>query len=463
MRPMHSRLRLLWVFITASFVALASLAIAAETAQVCADKSAIGVPDWIRQAVIYEINVRQYSASGKFTAVTADLPRIKALGVDVLWLMPINPIGEQNRKGPLGSYYAVRDYAAVNPEYGTEAEFKQLVDAAHAQGFRVILDWVGNHTAWDNPLTKEHPDYYVHDAKGQFTPPTGFDWTDVIQLDFKNPAVLDYQANVMAHWIRDFGIDGFRCDFATGVPTVFWNELFARLRAIRPDLFCLAESELPQHQLKAFNASYSFDLMKAYNDVATGGAEVSKIDDTLAAIHTQFPAGGVLINYTTNHDENSWNGTTCERLGGGVKAFAVLTFMLDGIPLIYDGQEVGLDRRLAFFEHDPIVWHESPYTAFYQKLCQLRHEQAALRTGAAMRRINTTHNESLYIVLRESGASRVLALLNLTSRDVPAADAYDPELAGTWRDAFTGEQMKFGAAVPVTLHSWQYRVLVHTE
>ncbi len=436
---------------------------AAETAQVCAGQAAIGAPEWIRQAVVYEINVRQYSASGKFAAVTADLPRLKALGVDVLWLMPIHPIGERNRKGSLGSYYAVRDYAAVNPEFGTEAEFKQLVDAAHAQGFRVILDWVGNHTAWDAPLATQHPDYYVHDAKGQFTPPTGFDWTDVIQLDFKNPAVLDYQAGVMLHWIRDFGIDGFRCDFATGVPTTYWNELFARLRAVRPDLFFLAESELAQHQLRAFNASYAFDLMKAYNDVATGGAEVSKIDDTLAAIHTQFPAGAVLLNYTTNHDENTWAGTEFDRLGGGAKTFAVLTFMLDGIPLIYDGQEIGFDRRLAFFEHDPIAWHESPFTAFYQKLCQLRHEQPALRTGAAMRRIGTTHNESIYALLRESGNSRVLALLNLTAKDVAAADAYDPALAGLWRDAFTGERVTFTAAVTLELHSWQYRVLIRVE
>jgi len=458
---MHSLIRRIWSF--AAALAVAAVAPAAEPPQVCAGQPAIGVPDWIKPAVIYEINVRQYSPSGKFAAVTADLPRLKALGVDVLWLMPIHPIGEHNRKGPLGSYYAVRDYAAVNPEFGTEAEFRQLVDGAHAQGLRVILDWVGNHTAWDNPLATQHPDYYVHDARGQFTPPTGFDWTDVIQLDFKNPAVLDYQAGVMTHWVRDFGIDGFRCDFATGVPTAFWNELFARLRAVRPDLFFLAESELPQHQLKAFNASYAFDLMKAYNDIATGGAAVSRIDDTLAAIRTQFPAGSVLINYTTNHDENSWTGTELERLGGGAPTFAVLTFLLDGIPLIYDGQEVGLDRRLEFFTHDPIEWHESPWTPFYRKLTALRHDQPALHTGAAMRRIATTRNDAVYAILREAGSSRVVALLNLTARDVTEAQAYDPALAGVWRDTFTGEKVTLEATVPITLRSWQYRVLVRTE
>lgn len=432
---------------------------AAETAEICAGRAAVGLPDWMRSAVVYEVNVRQYSAAGTFAAVTADLPRIRQLGVDVLWLMPIYPIGEKNRKGSLGSYYAVRDFAMVNPAYGTEADFKALVDAAHAAGFHVVLDWVGNHTAWDNPLASEHPDFYVHDAKGEFTPPTGFDWTDVIQLDFTNPAVLDYEFGVMARWVRDFGVDGFRCDFATGVPTTFWNTLFDRLREIIPGLFFLAESELPQHQLHAFNASYAFDMMKTFNAVAQGSEGVSAIDDTLAAEHVQFPAGAALLYYTTNHDENSWAGTVFERLGGGVRTFAVLSFMLDGVPLIYDGQEVGLDHRLAFFEHDPIAWPtDHPLTAFYRALCTLRHDEPALATGASMRRIPTTKNESIYAVIRASGRSRVVAFLNLTARDV-TADAFDAALAGRWRDVFTGAETEMAAAVPLTLHSWEYRVL----
>jgi glycosidase len=432
---------------------------AAEAPRLCAGQPALGVPEWIRGGVIYEINVRQYSASGKFTAVTADLPRLRALGVDVLWLMPIHPIGEHNRKGPLGSYYAVRDYRAVNPEFGTEQEFKQLVDAAHAEGFRVILDWVGNHTAWDSPLAQQHPDYYVHDAKGSFTPPTGFDWTDVIQLDFANPGVLDYQFDAMAHWVRDFGVDGFRCDFATGVPTPFWDALFGRLRAVRPDLFFLAESELPQHQLKAFNASYGFEMMHSINDVAQGRAGVSHLDETLARTRVEFPAGAALLYYTTNHDENSWQGTEYERLGGGTEPFAVFTFLQDGLPLIYNGQEIGLNRRLEFFERDPITWTPNEHlTEFYRTLVQLRHTHPAMRTGVAARRLATTHNESVYAVIREARGQRVVAFLNLTARDV-TANAFDAALAGRWRDVFTGEQVTFDAAVPVTLRSWKYRVL----
>lgn len=431
----------------------------AEEARPCADRTALGVPEWMRHAVVYEVNVRQYSAAGNFAGVTQDLPRLKQLGVDVLWFMPIYPIGEHNRKGPLGSYYAVRDYTAVNPEFGTEADFRQLVDAAHAQGFRVLLDWVGNHTAWDNPLAQAHPDYYLHDAKGSFVPPTGTDWSDVIQLDFSNPGVLDYQFSAMAHWAKDFGVDGFRCDYATGVPTEFWEKLFPRLRQIRPDLFFLAESELPQHQVAAFNASYAFEMMHTINSVAQGQAGVSHIDDTLARTRATFPTGGALMYYTTNHDENSWNGTELERLGGGTKTFAVLSFMLDGIPLIYDGQETGLDRRLKFFERDPIDWHPSPMADFYRQLCQLRHVAPALTTGAAMRRLPTTHNESVYAVLREATGSRVVAFLNLTARDATAT-VFDPALAGAWRDWFTGETVDLTATTSLDLPAWRFRVLV---
>jgi cyclomaltodextrinase len=434
----------------------------AERPVPCGAETAIGTPGWIQHAVIYEINVRQYSAAGNFAAVTADLPRLRQLGVDVLWLMPIHPIGEHNRKGPLGSYYAVRDYGAVNPEFGTEADFRRLVESAHAQGCRVLLDWVGNHTAWDNPLAQTHPEYYVRDAKGSFVPPTDFDWTDVIQLDFANAAVLDYEFSAMAHWVKDFGVDGFRCDFATGVPTEFWDELFARLRRVRPDLFLLAESELPQQQRHAFNASYGFEMAHTFEAIAQGRAGVSHIDDTLAATRVNFPVGAALIYYTSNHDENSWNGTEFERLGGGAAPFAVLSFVLDGIPLIYDGQEIGLDRRLKFFEHDPIVWRPHPLAKFYQILVQLKRTHPALRTGVPMRRVATTRNDALYVAEREAGGQRVVAMLNLTARDV-TADAYDGALAGKWRDLFTGEEVTLAAAMPLALQAWQYRVLVSTD
>jgi cyclomaltodextrinase len=434
----------------------------AEAPRPSADQTALGQPDWIRTAVVYEVNVRQFSTAGTFAGVTEQLPRLKQLGVDVLWFMPIHPIGEINRKGPLGSYYAVKDYTAINPDFGTDADFHQLVNAAHAQGFRVLLDWVGNHTSPDNPLAKAHPEFYVHDAKGNFVPPEGTDWTDVIQLDFSQPGLLDYQYGEMAHWVKDFGVDGFRCDFATGVPTPYWETLFARLRKLRPDLFFLAESELPQHQVRAFNASYGFEMMHTVNSVAQGHAAVSHIDDTLARIAATFPRGSAMFYYTSNHDVNSWDGTDIERLGGGTATFAVLSFVLDGIPLIYDGQEIGLDRRLKFFERDPIVWHDSPATAFYHTLCELKHHSPALRTGCGMRRIPTTRNDAVYAVLREGPGQNLVALLNLTASDV-TADAYEPALTGEWTDVFSGEKVTLSANTSISLPAWHYRLLVSSQ
>jgi cyclomaltodextrinase / maltogenic alpha-amylase / neopullulanase len=440
-------------------LALVVAARAVEPRQVCGGQTALGQPEWVRHAVIYEVNIRQYSRSGKLAAVTADLPRIKNLGADVIWLMPIHPIGEKNRKGTLGSYYAVKDYYGINPEFGTKEDFRRFMEAARAQGLRVILDWVANHTAWDNPLTETHPDFYVRDHRGSFIPPIGFDWTDVIQMDFGNRAVWDYHYEAMAYWVKTYGVDGFRCDYATGVPTPAWDDISQRLRAVRPDLFLLAEAEVPQHQLRAFHASYAFEMMHTFNRVAQGQAGVSHIDDTLAATRVLFPRGAAILYYTSNHDENSWQGTEFERMGGGTAPFAVLSFMLDGIPLIYNGQEIGLDRRLEFFEGDPIEWSPHPLTSFYQVLSGLRRQHPALATGAAMERVPTTRNEAIYVLLRHVEDRRVVAFLNLTPRDV-TADAHHPALAGRWRDAFTGQVVTLAAEVPLELRAWRFQVLV---
>jgi len=432
-----------------------------EKAWPSAHQSALGQPDWVRTGTIYEINVRQFSASGQFPAVTAALPRLQALGVDILWFMPIHPIGELHRKGTLGSYYAIRDYFAVNPEFGTEDDFRALVAAAHARGMRVILDWVGNHVSPDNPLTATHPEFFWRDAAGQLTPPHGTDWTDVVQFDFAAPGLLDYQARALLHWVEKFGVDGFRCDVAWGLPTPFWNELARRVRQVKPDAFLLAEAELPQHQVAAFHTSYGFDLHHAMNAVAQGRRPASAIDDALARYRAHFPRGGSLMIFTSSHDENSWAGTEFERMGAGWAPFAVLSFLLDGVPMVYNGQEAGLDRRLEFFERDPIAWPETPHPAarIYEVLTRLRREHPALHTGAAMRRLDTTENAALYAVLREAGGRQVVGFLNLTAKDTKA-DAFDPALAGAWRDAFTGEAVTFDALVPLDLRAWRYRVLV---
>jgi len=423
--------------------------------------TAVGVPAWARGSTIYEINVRQYSDSGKFAAVTADLPRLKALGVDILWLMPIHPIGELHRKGPLGSYYAVKDYQGVNPEFGTEQDLRDLVNAAHAQGLRVILDWVPNHVSPDNALTKTHPEFFWRDEQGNLTPPHGTDWTDVVQFDFNAPGLLDYQAGVLLHWVKNFGIDGFRCDVAWGLPTPFWNEVTKRVRAVKPDAFFLAEAELPQQQVAAFNLSYGFDLHHAMNQVAQGKKSASGIDEAYAKIRATFPRGGALMVFTSSHDENSWAGTEFDRMGAGYAPFAVLTFLLDGVPMIYNGQEVGLDRRLEFFQRDPIVWPKEtpPTTKLYQVMTKLRRENPALHTGAPMRRLDTTDNATFYVVERSAGAKKVVGIFNLTAKDAKA-DLYDAGLTGRWTDAFTGETVELNGLVPLDLKGWRYRVLV---
>ena len=449
------RLHLAFLLLVCSFAQAGTLP---ETSQTLGLRQAVGTPGWIRDRVVYEVNVRQYSKAGTFAAVEADLPRIKELGVGAVWFMPIHPIGVANRKGRLGSYYSVSDYRAVNPEFGTHGDFVRLVHAAHAAGLKVIMDWVPNHTSWDHVWTREHPDFYAKDGSGNFMPPYGTDWTDVIQLDYTNRALWDAMIGDMAFWIREADVDGFRCDYSKGVPTEFWNEAARRLRAIRPDLFLLAEAEVSQEQLAAFNASYSFGMMHVFNDVAAGKAEASKISDELTRDSVLFPQGSAFLRYTTNHDENSWQGTVFERLGGGVEPFAVLTFALDGIPLIYNGQEAGLDKRLKFFDSDPITWKASPLAAFYRTLCQLKSQHPALRTGAPMRRIETTDDEAVYAVLRTSPAGDVVAICNLTGTDV-TADAIDSALKGRWEDVFTGEKVALDLPATFKLCAWGFRVL----
>lgn len=450
-------------FLLLLLVFLSTVAFAAvEPPQTLGHRTALESPGWIRDRVVYELNVRQFSDAGTFAAVEAGLPRLRELGVGVLWFMPIHPIGAVNRKGTLGSYYSVADYRGVNAEFGTHDDFARLVRAAHATGMKVIIDWVANHTAWDHRWTGEHPEFFAKNAEGSFVPPYGFDWTDVIQLDYTNHELWNAMIEDMAFWVKTADVDGFRCDYAKGVPTAFWDEASAQLRGLKPDLFMLAESEIPQHHLAAFHASYTFSMMHIFNDVAAGKAPVSKIYDELTRNRVRFPAGTAFFRYITNHDENSWQGTEFERLGGGVEAFAVLSFVLDGIPLIYNGQEAGLEKRLLFFERDPIAWRPHPMGEFYKTLCSLKTSHPALRTGAPMRRLATTANESIYAALRTSDSGKVLAICNLTAKETDFA-AVDPAIKGWWTDVFTGEKFEIGIPMESKLPAWGYRVLKSAE
>jgi glycosidase len=296
-------------------------------------------PSWSKNATIYEVNVRQHTAAGTFAALEKDLPRIDSLGVDILWLMPINPIGQLNRKGSLGSYYSVKNYTGVNPEFGTTEDFKRLVNKAHELGMYVILDWVANHTAWDHSWVLQHPEWYTHDANGNIVPPVP-DWSDVADLNYDNVELRKEMIRAMEYWVRDCGIDGYRCDVAMNVPTEFWNDARAALDAIKP-VFMLAEAEQKDHHLKAFDMSYSWELMGIMNAVAKGEKSLYAFDEYMAKSDTAFQKSAYRMGFTTNHDENTWNGTGGERYGVKRKLFDVLSFTLQGMPLVYTSQEGG--------------------------------------------------------------------------------------------------------------------------
>ncbi|MEZ5920046.1 MAG: alpha-amylase family glycosyl hydrolase [Parvularculaceae bacterium] len=416
-------------------------------------------PEWSRNAVLYQINIRQYSREGTFAAVERDLPRLQALGVDILWLMPIHPIGEEKRKGSLGSYYAVKDYYGVNPEFGNLADLKSLVSAAHQRGMHVILDWVANHTAWDNSLVKEHPEWYVHDWKGDFRPTLWFDWSDIIDLDYTKPELREYMTGAMKYWVAEAGIDGFRCDVAGFVPLDFWENVRAELDAIKP-VFMLAEYEGRDAHARAFDATYAWSFSNILRSVANGKADVGAFSGYYSENQGVWPNDAYRMTYTTNHDVNSWDGTDSELYGAAKDIASALTFISEGIPLIYNGQEAGLDKRLAFFEKDPIEWRKSPKAALYKKLIETKHNTKALWNGAAGARmipvVNSAPKEVLSFV-RFGSADGIFAIFNFSPKTTTIS--FSGILHhGEYHEIFTGEAISFRDDTALTLDPWAFKV-----
>ncbi|WP_457423225.1 alpha-amylase family glycosyl hydrolase [Roseateles sp. P5_E7] len=344
---------------------------------------------WTRQAVIYQVNVRQYSQAGTFQAVQADLPRLKELGVDILWLMPVQPIGKLNRKGTLGSYYSISDYTAVNPEFGTLADAKAFVAQAHKLGLKVILDWVANHTAWDHVWATAHKDWFKLNAKGEVYPvtfnegqPSEEHWDDVIALNYKSEGLRSAMVEAMKFWVREVDLDGFRCDVASLVPTDFWVRARKELDAVKP-MFMLAESDaVDLHASGAFDMTYSWDLAdQVFKKIGKGEAGAPLLKAWLAKEPAGYPAHAYRMRFTSNHDFNSWHGTDADLYGDAYQALAVLTFTLPGMPLIYNGQESRLTKKLEFFEKDVIAWKSYELTGFYQQLIALKHKHPALAAG----------------------------------------------------------------------------------
>jgi glycosidase len=336
----------------------------------------------LENSVVYEMNVRQYTPEGTFAAAQQELPRLKELGIDILWLMPIHPIGVKERKGTLGSYYAIADYKAINPEFGTMEDFENFLAEAHKLGFRVILDCVANHTSPDAKWINECPaDWYMRDENGNTV--VNYDWYDIAELNYDKREVWDAMADQMRFWMEK-GVDGFRCDMACEIPLEFWQETISALRADYPGMYMLAEGEEPKlHSLSGFNSSYAWELHHMLNAIARGEKNIPELLEYIQKDAERHPADAFRLMFTSNHDENSWAGTEFERMGDAAKLMAVLTFTLpNGQPLIYTGQEMGWNKRFEFFEKDPVpAWEKNEYFDFYKWLIDIRHDNPALAAG----------------------------------------------------------------------------------
>jgi len=412
---------------------------------------------WVKTANIYEVNVRQYTKEGTFKAFEEHLPRLKEMGVDILWLMPIYPIGEKNRKGGMGSAYSVKNYVAVNPDLGTMDDLKSLVAKIHEMGMHVIIDWVANHTAWDNPWTKEHPDWYIKDSTGNFMPPKGTDWSDVIALNYENPDLRKEMIKSLKFWINETNIDGFRCDVAGMVPVDFWNSARKALDSIKP-VFMLAEAEQVNLHYEAFDMTYGWNFHHLMNEVAQGKETVKIFDDYFKKDSTIYPADAIRMYFTSNHDENSWNGTVYERMGDAYPAMAVLTFTIPGMPLIYSGQEAGLNKRLAFFEKDFIDWEsDNDLRPFYTKLLNLKKDHPALWNGAeggSMLRIKTSDDEKIFAFIRKKGDDELIAVFNFSAEPQTVKLKINP--ADGFKDIFT----ETAFTSEMSLEAWEYHIFV---
>ncbi len=417
--------------------------------------------DWKHNTNIYEVNLRQYSQEGTFKAFEKDLPRLQKMGVKTLWFMPITPIAQEKKKGTFGSYYAAQDYTSINPEFGDLEDFKHLVNEAHKMGFKVIIDWVANHTGWDHVWTKTHPDFYLHDADGKFHIASGME--DIIELDYKNPKMRQAMIEAMKYWVRECDIDGFRCDLASWVEIDFWQQARPEVEKIKP-LFFLGEFdelENPEYG-KVFDASYSWKWMHLTQDFYQKKLPLSDLTNLLA----QYSAIGnksMRAWFTTNHDENTWNGTEYEKYGEMAKALAVFSATWDGVPLMYNGQELPLlNKRLEFFEKDPIPWNgENKLAGFYQKLFDLKANNPALRGGddnATTKILQTNAPDKVLAYLRKNGNNEVLVILNLSDSQHLQLQILDEAVKGKYKSLFSGLTTDFDAKPTIEMYKWEHIV-----
>lgn len=421
--------------------------------------SFVAHPEWSRYATIYEVNIRQYTPEGTFNAFLEHIPRLKKMGVDILWLMPINPVGVEKHKGSLGSYYSISDYKGINKEFGTLEDFKKVVEKAHQQGMKVIIDWVANHTSWDHPWLTEHPGWYKQDSLGNIVSP--YDWTDVAPLDYNNKDVWAGMVDAMKYWLSETDIDGYRCDVAWSVPIEFWDYARAELDKVKP-VFMLAEAEGPQYHTRAFDMTYSWELHHLMNSIAQGKKNVKSLDSLMIKQDTLYPRDAYRMLFTSNHDENSWKGTEFERMGEGSVCMAVLTATLPGMPLIYSGQESAFNRRLKFFDKDSIDWKDYRLEPFYRKLCELKHAYQPLWNGSwggKMERVNTSADSLVFAFTRKKEGDKVFVIANLNG-NVNEVKLKGKSFEGDYKEWFSGEDKSFKKGDSIRLKPWEYKVYI---
>jgi alpha-amylase len=425
------------------------------------------LPEWAKNAVLYECNVRQFSPSGDFKGVMAQLPRLKELGMDILWLMPIHPIGVEKRKGSLGSPYSVMDFKAVNPDLGTEQELMQLVQQAHQLGMKVILDWVPNHTSWDAVWKKTHPEYYTR-YKGGFTVPLNekgepiADWADICDLEFSNPTLRKAMIDAMGYWVKTCDIDGFRCDMAGLVDKRFWREAGPALDSIKP-LFMLSEwQDEPDHFNSAFHFNYAWKWKDVTRDIAAGKQNAISLDTLKVFLDSFYPAGYQQMLFTLNHDENTWSGTESDLYGQAADIMNVLAFTMPGIPMLYNGQEDELRQRLKFFDRDPIRWTQYQRTPFFQTLCNLRHDNAAIWSGnygGSIEKFSTSDDINVYAFGRNKGTDRVVVVANLCKSARTVTVQLGKGYEGAYANVFGSNTLQLTGDLQLTLQPWEYLVL----
>ncbi|MGN6195021.1 MAG: alpha-amylase family glycosyl hydrolase [Ginsengibacter sp.] len=418
-------------------------------------------PKWSYSTNIYEVNVRQYTPEGTFNAFSKHLPRLKDMGIQILWFMPITPISEQGRLGMLGSYYAAKDYEKINAEFGTKDDFKLLVKEAHEMGFKIILDFVADHTGNDHPWVIEHPEYFVHDENKDILHPHG--WSDVSQLNYEVPHVWKKMTDVLKYWITEYDVDGFRCDMAHLVPLDFWVHAKKKTSKLKDDLFWLGECEVPEYH-KVFDATYTWKWMHASEDFYHKKISLQSMLTILYRSNIEFPCDAQRVYFTSNHDENSWNGTTAEKYGNALKLFAVFSCTWNGIPLIYSGEELPNFKRLKFFEKDQIEWNTNiELHTFYKALLTLKSNNKALRAGdpdVITKIISHPDDPHVFAYLREYKSSQVFVILNCSDENL---NFIVKNVFGVFRNVFGGDDVNFDTNNSVYLSAWGYLVFERVQ